>query len=262
MTSTSVARHLYAAERHEQIVAAARAAGRVDVVELAEQLGVTPETIRRDLTSLERGGLVRRVHGGALPVAPAEDEPTFLERQGRATGEKGRIALAALNLVPASGVVLLDAGTTTQALAQLLPIRPGLTVVTNSVAIAAALTDRSDLTVHMLGGPVRERTGAAVGSWAVRALEEMAVDVAFLGTNGFSVERGFTTPDDAEADVKRAMVQCARRVVVLADASKAGLAQFRRFAAPGDVDVLITDERLDDETAEALEEAGPEVLRT
>ena len=76
------------------------------------------------------------------------------------------------------------------------------------------------------------------------------------------MERGFTTPDDAEADVKRAMVQCARRVVVLADASKAGLAQFRRFAAPGDVDVLITDERLDDETAEALEEAGPEVLRT
>lgn len=260
--STSSIRHLYAAQRHEKIVTAARAAGRVDVTELAEVMGVTPETVRRDLTSLERRGLVRRVHGGALPVMPTEVEPTVVERLGRRTAEKERIVARALEELPSQGVILLDGGTTTLALARILPDRPGLVVVTNSVAIAATLTDREDLDVHMLGGKIRTRTGAAVGSWAARALAETSIDVAFLGANGFTVERGFTTPEESEADVKRAMVAASRRCVVLADSSKAGLVQFQRFARPGDVELLITDAGLDAETAEVFEEAGTQVSRT
>lgn len=262
MTSTNSIRHLYAAQRHDQIVEAARTAGRVDVVELAEQLGVTPETVRRDLTSLERRGLVRRVHGGALPVTQTEPEPTVVERLGRRTSEKERIARRALEELPAQGVILLDCGTTTLALARTLPGGLGLSVVTNSVAIAATLTDRDDLEVHMLGGRIRERTGAAVGSWAVRALADSSIDVAFLGTNGFTVERGFTTPDETEAEVKRAMVAASRRTVVLSDSSKAGQVQFQRFASPSAVELLITDTDLDDDTADAFDEAGTEVQRS
>lgn len=262
MSSASNTRHLYAVQRHDRIVAEAQTAGRVDVTHLAELLGVTPETVRRDLTSLERRGLVRRVHGGALPVAQTDTEPSVVERLGRNTAEKERIAVRALAELPERGVILLDSGTTTLALARALPNNLRLSVVTNSVSVAATLTDRVDLEVHMLGGRIRERTGAAVGSWAVRELAEMSVDVAFLGTNGFTTHRGFTTPDETEADVKRAMVAASRRAVVLSDSTKAGQVQFQRFAQPSQVDVLVTDFCLDDETADAFEEAGTEVLRT
>ncbi len=264
MTSTNSAagtRHLYATQRHDRIVVTARTEGRVDVTGLAEQLGVTPETIRRDLTVLERRGLVRRVHGGALPVAQTEHEPTLPERLGRSVQEKRRIATEALHRVPEEGSILLDAGTTTLALASALPDRPGLSVVTNSVSIAAVLAEREHLTLHLLGGRVRGETGAAVGSWAMKSLADLAIDVVFLGANGFTLERGFTTPDEVEADVKRAMVAAARRSIILADSSKAGQVHFQRFAVPGEVDLLVTDDGLDDETADAFEDAGTEVVR-
>lgn len=264
MTSTNSAagtRQLYATQRHERIVATARSEGRVDVTVLADQMGVTPETIRRDLTVLERHGLVRRVHGGALPVDQTEHEPTLPERLGRSVTEKRRIAAEALRHVPQEGSILLDAGTTTLTLADALPDRPGLSVVTNSVTIAAALAEREHLTLHVLGGRVRGQTGAAVGSWAMKALADLAIDVVFLGTNGFTLDRGFTTPDEVEADGKRAMVAAARRSIVLADASKAGQVHFQRFAVPGEVELLITDDRLDGETADAFEGAGTQVVR-
>lgn len=251
----------YAAERQEAIVDAAHTQGRVDVTEISERLGVTPETVRRDLTVLEQRGLVRRVHGGALPVAQTDREPSILQRLGIGAGEKQRIAERALAELPGQGTILLDSGTTTLALARLLKNDLGLAVVTNSVAIAAVLSDHPDLQLHLLGGQVRTRTGAAVGSWVERALSGTCIDVAFLGTNGFSLDRGMTTPDLAEADAKRAMVAASRRRIVLADASKAGLSHFQRFANVEEVSLLITDSRLDDETTEAFDNAGMEVAR-
>lgn len=261
MTAHEQRRSLYAAQRHDLIVAQARDVGRVDVAELAEQLAVTPETVRRDLTSLERRGLVRRVHGGALPVAPAEQEPSVPQRRERSTAEKTRIAHHALAELPADGVVLLDSGTTTLALAQAWPDDAELTVATNCLAIAAVLADKPACDLHLIGGRIRERTGAAVGAWAEAALRDVVVDVAFLGTNGFSLDWGMTTPDGVEAEVKRAMVAAARRVIVLADASKAGRSHFHRFADVADVSLLITDSSLDEETALTLDAAGMEVAR-
>lgn len=254
-------RTLYAAERHQAIVREAQERGRVDVASISEQLGVTPETVRRDLTALERRGLVRRVHGGALPVSPDEVEPSILTRLQRGEVEKRRIAERAVQELPSQGSILLDSGSTTLALARLLPSDLGLAVVTNSVAIAAVLANRSDIELHLLGGNIREITGAAVGSWAVDALRDTRVDVAFLGTNGFSVDYGLTTPDAAEAAVKRAMVAAARRPIVLAESSKAGRSQFQRFARIEDISMLITDDALDDETTDELDAAGMEVAR-
>lgn len=243
------------------IVERARSAGRVDVGALAEHFEVTAETIRRDLTALERQGLLRRVHGGAIPVERLGFEPALATRDAAATGEKLRIAKAALAELPAEGAVLLDAGSTTARLAEALPADRELTVVTNALPIAATLASRPNITVHLLGGRVRGRTMATVDAWGARLLADTYVDVAFMGTNGISVERGLTTPDVAEAEIKRAMIAAARRVVVLADHTKVGVDHFARFAAIDDVDVLVTDAGLDPGLALDLDSAGVRVVQ-
>ena len=252
---------MYAAERQQEIARLARRDGRVDVAELAELLGVTTETVRRDLTRLERQGLVRRVHGGALPVERLRFEPGLAERTSAMAAEKERIAKAALRELPEEGSVLIDAGTTTARFAEALPEDRELTVVTNALPIAVTLSGKPRLTVLTVGGRVRGRTLAHVDRWALRALAEVHVDVAFMATNGVSVEGGLTTPDLSEAAVKEAMVAAAGRVVLLADHTKVGNDQLCRFAELSQVDVLVTDSGLDEETTAALAEAGPEVVR-
>lgn len=251
---------MYAEERQQEIVRIARTSGRVDVTTLAEALNVTAETIRRDLTSLERAGLLRRVHGGAIPVERLGFEPALATRDSVLIEEKERIAKAALAEVPDEGAIILDAGTTTARLAQALPADKELTVVVNSPVIAVALGTRKNLNILLLGGRLRGRTLATVDDWALRPLADMYVDVAFMGTNGCSVERGLTTPDPAEAAVKRAMIRAARRCVLLADHTKMGNDYLARFGVLSDLDTLITDAGQDDELVSDIEASGVRVV--
>ena len=252
---------MYAEERQAAIVSRARSAGRVEVAELAETFAVTPETVRRDLTALERAGLLRRVHGGAIVVDLFGFEPALAVRESVNTEAKARIADAALAYLPDEGAIALDAGSSTHRLAERLPTDRPLTVVTNSLPIATHLANRKELTVHQVGGRVRGQTLATVGSVAVNYLGTVGVDVAFLGANGFSLDRGLTTPDSAEAAVKAALVAAARTRVLLADASKFGTAHFAQFADLAQIDVIVTDSTLSDEAALELEAAGPKVVR-
>ena len=252
---------MYAEERQQRILQQARERGRVEVAALTTMLGVTSETVRRDLTALERHGLLRRVHGGAIPLDRLGFEPGIAARDAVLTAEKERIAKAALDELPAEGSILLDAGTTTARLADVLPSDRELTVVTNSLPIAMKLSARPNLTMLFLGGRVRGRTLAAVDVWATRALEETFVDVAFIGTNGFSVERGLTTPDSTEAAVKGAMIRSARRAIVLADHTKFGNDNLIRFGSLEDVELLITDVGLDASLVPTLQSTGVQVVR-
>ncbi|WP_432056895.1 DeoR/GlpR family DNA-binding transcription regulator [Streptomyces sp. bgisy022] len=252
---------MYAPERQQAIMRLARESGRVDVVSLAEEFQVTAETIRRDLKTLDRAGLVRRVHGGAIPVGRLDFEPDLAERETTAADEKDRIAKAALVEIPADGTVIVDAGSTIARLAGALPVELSLTVVTHSLPIAARLADHPGLQLHLVGGRVRHRTRAAVDAWALRAYGEIRADVLFVAANGFSPEHGLTTPDLAEAAVKRAAMAAARRVVLLADSSKHGQEHFARFGELGDVDLLITDSGLSPDDALAIERGGTEVVR-
>ncbi|TWP46779.1 DeoR/GlpR transcriptional regulator [Lentzea tibetensis] len=238
---------MYATERHRLLVQRARQDGRVDVADMAAELNVAPETIRRDLGILERQGLVRRVYGGAVMIDRLDFEPGVAQRDQTNAAEKERIAKAALQEVPDRGAILLDAGTTTSRLATLLPADKELIVFTNSLPVATIVAARPNLTLHLLGGRIRGTTLAAVESWTLQALDGLLVDVVFLGTNGFSAEHGFTTPDVAEAAVKQAMVRAGRRRVVLADHSKHGADQLSRFAHLSEVDLLITDSGLTEE---------------
>lgn len=252
---------MYAEERQQEILRLARVSGRVEVTALAEEFAVTTETIRRDLTTLERAGVLRRVHGGAIPVERIGFEPALAARDTVFTAEKERIAKAALAEVPHDGGIILDAGTTTARLAQALPVDRELTVVVNSPVIAATLGTRANLTVFQVGGRVRGKTLATVDDWALRPLADLYVDIAFMGTNGVSVERGLTTPDPAEAAVKRAMIAAARRSVLLADHTKIGDDYLARFGSLSDIDLLITDSGLSDELTEEIENAGVRVVR-
>ncbi|HLV74669.1 DeoR family transcriptional regulator [Actinomadura hallensis] len=252
---------MYAEERQQAILALARSKGRVDVVALAEEFSVTTETIRRDLTVLERAGTVRRVHGGAMPVERLGFEPELAARDAVMTEEKQRIAKAALEELPAEGSIIVDAGTTTARFVQMLPTDRELTVIVNSPPHASVLAARPNLTVIILGGRVRGRTLATVDDWVLRPLADLWVDVAFMATNGCSVERGLTTSDQAEAAVKRAMIASSRRRVLLADRTKIGNDHLVRFADLSDIDVLITDTGLDTDLAADLAAVGPEIVR-
>jgi DeoR family transcriptional regulator, fructose operon transcriptional repressor len=252
---------MYAEERQREILVAARADGRVDVVALAAEHGVTTETIRRDLTVLERAGQLRRVHGGAIPIERLGFEPGLAARDSVLIAEKERIAKAALAEVPEDGAILLDAGSTTHRLAEAIPVDRELTVIVNSPPLATLLASRPHLSVIMLGGRVRGRTLATVDDWALQPLRHLHVDVAFMATNGLSVEHGLTTPDPAEASMKRAMIAAARRTVLLADHTKVGNDYLARFGDIDDVDLLISDSGLDMAVAEELELAGLRVVR-
>ena len=253
---------MYAEERQQAIAQLVTARGRLSVNALAEQYDVTTETVRRDLTALERLGLVHRVHGGAVPAgALASIEAGLVERESANTDSKDRIARAAVELLPSSGgTVLFDAGSTTVRVAAALPREHRLVAVTHSVSVASRLMTFPQVELHLLPGRVRATTQAAVGPDTIAALRDLRADVLFLGTNGLTVGFGLTTPDRDEAATKRALVECARRVVLVADSSKIGLELAVRFATLDDIDVLVTDDAVSGPDLRDLRAADVEVV--
>ncbi|WP_102509464.1 DeoR/GlpR family DNA-binding transcription regulator [Sanguibacter massiliensis] len=251
---------MYAPERQNEIVARARAAGRVDVATLAAELDVAAETVRRDLTVLERRGLLRRVHGGAVPVERLTLEPSVDERDLANTDAKDAIARAALALLDDASTIVIDGGTTTARLAALLPEGRELTVITHALPVAAAVATRPGITLHLVGGHVRGRTLVATGPWTTAALGSLRADVVVLGANGVSVDRGLTTPDLAEAEAKRALAAAGRRVIVLADHTKIGRDELVAFATIESVDTLVTDAGVDPDLLTELAAAGVGVV--
>ncbi|MDQ0754540.1 DeoR/GlpR family DNA-binding transcription regulator [Arthrobacter sp. B3I4] len=265
---------MFAQERQQLIVELVAASGRASVTDLAERFSITTETVRRDLAALETAGTVRRVHGGAVsPERISTTEESILERTVQRQPEKTRIAEAALALVPQgrSGSILIDAGSTTEALAGMLAARtPGsssgtsgdaeLVVITHALPIAAALSGEPGIALHLLGGRVRGLTQAAVGQSTVEAAGRIRPDIAFIGTNGISAAFGLSTPDPEEAAVKAAFVHSARRIVVLADSSKLDAETLVQFASLKDLDTVITDSTPSPALAAALADAGVEVM--
>lgn len=253
---------MYAEERQQAMAQQVSHEGRLSVADLAERFEVTTETVRRDLTSLERLGLVRRVHGGAVPSGSLSVIESGLgERDQSHTAAKDAIAAAAVALLPPpESIVIIDAGTTTARFAAALPREHRLTVVTHAVPVAARLAGSPHIDLHLLPGRVRPTTQAAVGSETVAALAELRVDVAFVASNGLTAGHGLTTPDPDEAAAKRAIVAAGRITVALVDSSKIGVETAVRFAHAGDIDVLVTDRGIERRDRAALEACGMEVV--
>lgn len=258
---------MLAPERHERILDRLRRTGTITVQEIAADLAVTRETVRRDLDQLETTGALQRVHGGAVASsAPSRRETSLRQRQSEHSQQKRAIARQALSFVPSSpdASLLLDAGTTTEALAELLGAGQHGShtrfLTTSSVPIAQKLAEVTALDVEVLGGKVRGITGAVVGAQAVATLSRRQADVAFIGTNGVDASFGLSTPDTAEAAVKSALVRASRQVILLADSSKLGQRTLVQFATLQEIDVLITDAAPHPELAHALAEADVRVI--
>lgn len=253
---------VYPEERQQAIAAQVITRGRASVTELAQIFDVTTETVRRDLAVLDRTGVLRRVHGGAVPTRALHlVEPSVDQREATRAEYKQAIARAAAEFFPQSGsTVLIDAGTTTARLAALLPPDRDLLVVTNSVPIAARLARVGSVSLQVLGGRVRGLTQACVGDQTLAGLAALRVDIAFIGTNGITVRHGASTPDPEEAAVKRAMVASANFVVVVADSSKIGREEFVSFAPVGSLDMLVTDPEISPADRAELTGQGLEVV--
>lgn len=253
---------MYAEERHQAIARQVTAQGRISVNEIAALFTVTTETARRDLTALEALGLVRRVHGGAVPASALTTlEPGLGERDSANVEAKTRIVRAALDLLPPAGAsILLDAGSTTARFADALPASHRLVVFTHSVSIAARLAGNEWIELHLLPGRVRAHTHAAVGATTVAAVGVLRVDMAFMGANGVSVGHGLSTPDSEEAATKRAFVLAADRVVGLVDSTKVGVDSSVRFATLDEIDVLVTDAAIRPGDRTPIARTGVEVV--
>ncbi|MET8130273.1 DeoR/GlpR family DNA-binding transcription regulator [Streptomyces sp. NPDC005065] len=246
--------------RRQEILTQARTNGSVDVTALSSALGVSPETVRRDLRSLEEHGLVKRTHGGAFPVESAAYETTLALRTRRQVPQKTRIAVTAAGLIADAETIFVDEGFTPQLLAETLTDRP-LTVVTASLTTAALLSSRPHLTVIQLGGRVRPGTVATVGHDCTRMLSALVIDLAFVGANGISREYGLTTPDPSVGEVKAQAVRSSKRRVLISLSRKFGVVSFSRFAEISDFEAIVTDTGLSSAEAQRYTLLGPQVIR-
>lgn len=243
--------------------------GRVDIEEAAADLAVSAATIRRDLDHLAQQHLVTRTHGGALALNVALDLP-LRYKAARHAEEKQRIALAAATLVQPDMVVGLNGGTTTTEVARALATSdelrtvrsdPAITVVTNALNIGSDLTVRPHVKVVVTGGVARPQSYELIGPMVAGMMEDLLLDVIFLGVDAIDVRHGACAHHEGEALTNRALTARAHRVVVVADSSKLERPAFARICPLSTVDTLITDTRATDETIARFEEAGVKVMR-
>lgn len=250
---------MLAAERRRLIAESIRSRGVVSVAEMADALGTTEITVRRDLRSMDREGLLVRTHGGAVLPATTAHEPSYTEKAHLAGAEKAAIARLALQLVRPGDSILLGPGTTTQALAKLLKDIPELTVVTNSLLVAAALMDAPRVEVIVTGGTLRRPIHALVGPATEDSVRGLRASQAFISGNGFTAARGLSTPSQVVAATDRAIAAAAQQVVVLADHTKIGQETMYQTVPAAKVQTLITDSRASASEVEAIRDAGVDV---
>ncbi len=241
---------MFAEERKTEILQLVKRGSPVTVTSLSQRFGVSESTVRRDLQELEDNGLIQRTHGGAISVQTGF-EMSFQEKEVRLLAEKQQIATQAAALVNHGETVLLDSGTTTLEIARLLRTKK-ITVATNSMDIAQVFSEDDSVETILLGGTLRKNTRSLVGYLTNDVLRKMYFDKVFLAANGIDVEFGITTPNLTEAETKRNMLQAGKEKILVADHSKLGQRSLCRICGLEDIDLLITDQGLSDDSQQQL----------
>jgi len=242
--------------RRQQILNLLEETGSLDVGDLADRFAVSVVTIRKDLDDLDRQGLLQRTFGGAVFSHRSRFNRSFLERTSQHLREKRAIAAAALEYIKDGDTIILDAGTTTLALAQLLKQHvKSAFIITCSVPVALEVSS-AGYDILLLGGMIRNKSLALLGRETLWMLDRYRADKAFLGSSGFTIEKGHTTPNPDDAQIKEAIMRVSLEKYVLVDSSKFGDQCLTRFANLRDVDLTITDSYLPKAKVKALEAAG------
>jgi DeoR/GlpR family transcriptional regulator of sugar metabolism len=254
----------FAAERRRLVRRWLVERGSVRVADLARQLGVSDETVRRDLRGLAAEGVAETVHGGAIVLsasgAAALGVPPLERRQTVEQDAKRAIGAAAARRVESGQVVILDTGSTTVAVADHLRQHDNLTIVTNSLTVAQVAAGIPTTTTYVVGGKLVTGSLSLIGPQAHRDLAKISADWAFLGSAAIHAGGGFTSADPYEAEIKRAMIRAARQVAIVADHTKFDARRFASFAEATDIQYLFTTSGVPDDARAWLERAGVTVV--
>jgi DeoR family transcriptional regulator of aga operon len=247
---------MFPEERRSIIIDTLNKQGRCLVNVLSKRMGVSEVTIRQDLDCLEREGLLRRTHGGAILPSKIGFERPFQAEETSFKTQKGRIAQAAAELISPGDTLILDVGTTVTELARKLLDHHDLTVFTNALNIAMILEANPKVTTIVTGGTLRAKQHSLVNPFATLILDKIKADIAFIGISGIEANHGITNVNIPEAELKSIFLKTAERKVVLADSSKVGNIGLVKIAEIEQIDLLITDKDADPQEIEALRQKG------
>jgi DeoR family transcriptional regulator of aga operon len=247
-------------QRREAILQQLTRKGSVQVTDLVQEFGVSAVTIRNDLSALESQGLATRSHGGATLTRTPPPEQSIRQKDAINQEQKDRIGALAATLVQEGDNIIIDSGTTTISLARHLREANGVTVMTNGLNIAWELADTPGVELILTGGLLRKQSLSIQGSQAEATLQAYNFDKLFLGVDGFDLQFGVTTHHEAEASLNHKMVERAKKIIVLTDASKFGRVSLHRIVQAGQVDTVITDASISPEYREGLQKLGIELL--
>jgi DeoR/GlpR family transcriptional regulator of sugar metabolism len=245
--------------RKQQILSILRQNGQVIAKEVSQKMGVSEDTIRRDLRELAREGLLYRVHGGALPASPAVAD--FAGRELLHYEGKVAIGIAAASMIQPGQVVFLDGGTTAREIARHIPLELRATVATHSPTIALELIHHPSIEVIMIGGRLFKHSVVSVGAAAIEAIAQIRADTFFMGVTGVHLQTGLTTADYEEAAVKRALSHAAADTIVLASSEKLNAASAYQIVSLKEVTGIITERNADETQTKAYEDLGITITR-
>lgn len=247
-------------ERHTAILDSLLKQGSVLVTDLASRLEVSSVTIRKDLTDLEKEGKLYRSHGKAIIINPFTNNRTVSEKEMLNTEEKRLIGLEASKLITPDDSIVLASGTTIHAMARNMRPENRLTVVTASLQVAEVLAPYENVELIQLGGNVRHTSLSVVGKYAEMILAGFSFSKLYLGVDGIDLDFGLSTTDMREAEINRAMMKSAQKIIVLADSTKFGRRGFAKICNIEDIDIIITDNRLPQPTRDQIEAMGIELI--
>lgn len=247
------------AERHNTILELLKQRGSIPVSDLAEILKVSSVTIRKDLTFLEGKKLLYRTHGSAILMNPYINDRHVSEKEKLNPEEKQAIGKVAANLITPGDSIIIASGTTMFFLAHEINPQNHLTVITSSINVTAILARHKNVDIIQLGGLVRNSSVSVVSEYAERMLEDFSCSKLFIGVDGIDLDFGLTTTNVLEANLNRAMMQAAQKIIVLTDSSKFGKRGFGKICNLDSIDQIITDNKIPAQTLKALEDIGIEV---
>ena len=250
---------MFSMERQQKIEELIKQKASVQVNELALEFNVSESTIRRDLQEMETKGFLIRTHGGAMEVSRLNYEMSFKEKEIENISDKQKIGEIAAAMIEDGDTIILDSGTTTLEIAKRITAK-SVTVITNSIDIALEISNKENIELIVAGGSLRHTTRAMVGPIAENVIKNFRVDKAFIGVNGISIKAGFTTPNFLEAQIKKTIIEVAKRSIIVADRSKFNKVCFSVIGELKDVSSIVTSNSLEKDIRTKFKELGVDLI--
>jgi len=251
---------MFLEERLEKILKIVSEKDRLTVKQASKLLGVSNDTIRRDIIKLVKSNLVMRTHGGIVSKSSILFDPALEERVIEHKEEKELIATQASSMINDSEVIILNAGTTTERIIKYLSNVKNLIILTNALNIAINTIRYSNIETIIIGGNVRKGNLSIIGPDSINMIKNYHAEKLFIGISAISIERGLMTPNRMEAEINSELLKIAKKVIVVADSSKIGRMSLYSFGTIDDIDVLITDKNGDKEFLTELKKRNKEVI--